>query len=138
MARYIVEDIKTEGFQKNFMLPFVNLIPAFVWSIPVHQKLFPDADFWITFALCGLFVIAYIALSFLPIITVIPCVAGVIIFTAMAWAPAGMIGNNVVRIIVKVVIIAFFIMLELCVWINSTLPWLERKFPNRPNIRVIK
>ena len=138
MARYIVEDIKTKSFQKNFMLPFVNLIPAFVWSIPVHQKLFRDADFWITFALCGLFVIAYIALSFLPIITVIPCVAGVIIFTAMAWASADMIGNNVVRIIVKVVIVAFFIMLEFCIWINATLPWLERKFPNRPNIRVNK
>lgn len=138
MARYIVEDIKTESFQKNFKLPFVNLIPAFIWSIPLHQKLFPDASWWTTFALCGLFVIAYMVLSFLPIITVAPCVAGVVIFTALAWAPADMIGNNVVRIIVKIVILAFFIMLEFCVWINATLPWLEKKFPNKPNIRVIK
>ena len=138
MARYIVEDIKTESFQKNFKLPFVNLIPAFIWSIPLHQKIFPDASWWTTFALCGLFIIVYMVLSFLPIITVAPCVASVIIFTALAWAPADMIGNNVVRIIVKIVILAFFIMLELCVWINATLPWLERKFPNRPNIRVMK
>lgn len=138
MARYIVEDIKTESFQKNFKLPFVNLIPAFIWSIPLHQKMFPDASWWTTFALCGLFIIAYMVLSFLPIITVAPCVAGVIIFTALAWAPADMIGNNVVRIIVKIVILAFFIMLELCVWINATLPWLERKFPNRPNIRRVE
>lgn len=128
MARYIVEDIKTESFQKNFKLPFVNLIPAFIWSIPLHQKMFPDASWWTTFALCGLFVIAYMVLSFLPIITVAPCVAAVIIFTALAWAPADMLGNNVVRIIVKIVILAFFIMLELCVWINATLPWLERKW----------
>ena len=138
MARYIVEDIKTESFQKNFKLPFVNLIPAFIWSIPLHQKMFPDASWWKTFALCGLFIIVYMVLSFLPIITVAPCVAGVIIFTALAWAPADMIGNNVVRIIVKIVILAFFIMLELCVWINATLPWLERKFPNRPNIRRVE
>ncbi len=138
MARYIVEDMKIESFQKNFKLPFVNLIPAFIWSIPLHQKLFPDSSLWMVFALCGLFVIAYMVLSFLPIITVVPCVAGVIIFTALAWAPADLIGNNVVRIIVKVVILAFFIMLEFCVWINATLPWLERKFPNRPNIRLIK
>jgi len=138
MARYIVDDIKTESFQKNFILPFVNLIPAFVWSIPLNQKLFPDADFGMTFVLCGLFVIVYMVLSFLPIITVVPCVVGVIIFTTLAWAPADMIGNNVVRIIVKVVIVAFFIMLEFCIWINATLPWLERKFPNSPNIRVIK
>ena len=122
----------------NRRLPFVNLIPAFVWSIPLHQKLFPKASWWMTFALCSLFVIAYMVLSFLPIITVAPCVAGVIIFTALAWAPADVIGNNVVRIIVKIVILAFFIMLEFCVWINATLPWLEKKFPNRPNIRVIK
>lgn len=124
MARYIVEDIKTESFQKNFKLPFVNLIPAFIWSIPLHQKLFPDASWWTTFALCGLFIIAYMVLSFLPIITVAPCVACVVIFTALAWAPADMLENNVVRIIVKIVILAFFIMLELCVWINATLPWL--------------
>lgn len=138
MARYIVEDIKTESFQKNFKLPFVNLIPAFIWSIPLQQKMFPDASWWTTFALCGLFIIAYMVLSFLPIITVAPCVAGVIIFTALAWAPADMIENNVVRIIVKIVILAFFIMLELCVWINATLPWLERKLPNRPNIRRVE
>lgn len=138
MAKYIVEDMKKESFQKNFKLPFINLIPAFVWSIPLHQRLFPDASFWMTFALCGLFIIAYMVLSFLPIITVVPCVAGVIIFTTLAWAPADLIGNNVARIIVKVLILGFYIMLELCVWINSTLPWLERKFPNRPNIRKNK
>lgn len=138
MARYIIEDMKTESFQKNFKLPFVNLIPAFVWSIPLHQKLFPDSSFWMTLALCGLFVIAYMVLSFLPIITLVPCVAGMIIFTTLVWTPADLIGNNVVRIILKLVIAAFFIMLEFCIWINATLPWLERKFPNRPNIRVIK
>lgn len=138
MTKYIVEDIKTKSFQKSFKFPFINLIPAFVWSIPLHQKLFPDVGFWMTFALCGLFVVAYMILSFLPIITVIPCVAGVVIFTALAWAPTDLIGNNVIRIIVRVVILAFFIMLEFCVWINATLPWLERKFPNGPNVRVIK
>lgn len=138
MAKYIVDDIPTESFEKNFKLPFINLIPAIVWSIPFHQKLFPDAGWWMTFGLCALFVIVYVTLSFLPVITIVPCVAGVVIFTALAWAPANLIGNNIARIIVKGVILVFFILLELCVWINVTLPWLERKFPNRPNIRVIK
>lgn len=138
MAKYIIEDMNTASFEKNYKLPFVNLIPAFVWSIPVHQKLFPDAGFWTTFGLCALFMLVYMVLSFLPLITVVPCVAGVIIFTALGWAPADHIGNDVVRIIVKVLILAFFVMLELCIWINSTLPWLERKFPNAPRIRVEK
>ena len=76
--------------------------------------------------------------SFLPLITVVPCVAGVIIFTALGWAPADHIENDVVRIIVKALILIFFVMLELCIWINSTLPWLEKKFPNGPRIRVEK
>lgn len=138
MAKYIVDDIKTKSFEKNYKLPFINLIPAVVWSIPIHQKLFPNASWWTTLGLCTAFVVVYLILSFLPLITVVPCVAGVIIFTAFAWMPADMIGNNVVRIAVKAIILIFFIVLELCVWINSTLPWLERKFPNRPNIRVIK
>ena len=137
MAKYIVEDMKTVSFEKNFKLPFINLIPAFVWSIPFHQKLFPDAGWWMTFGLCALFVVVYVTLSFLPIITVVPCVAGVVIFTVLAWAPADVIENNVLRIVVKVVILTFFIMLEFCVWINATLPWLERKYPNRPRVRRV-
>lgn len=138
MAKYIIEDMNTASFEKNFKLPFVNLIPAFVWSIPVHHKLFPDTGFWTTFGLCALFMLIYMVLSFLPLITVVPCVAGVIILTAPGWAPADHIGNDVVRIIVKVLILAFFVMLELCIWINYTLPWLERKFSNGPRIRVEK
>lgn len=44
MAKCIVDDIKTEKIEKNFMLTFINLIPAVVWSIPLRQKLFPDAS----------------------------------------------------------------------------------------------
>jgi len=65
-------------------------------------------------------------------------VAGVVMFTAMFWVFADYIGNAPVRIIVKILILAIAIMIEFCVWINATLPWLERKFPNKPNIRVIK
>lgn len=138
MAKYIVESTNTSSFEKSYKFPFINLIQAFVWSIPLPQKLFPDASWWTTFGLCAALIVVYMIFSFLPLITVVPCVAGVIIFTAFAWAPADLIGNNVVRIVVKGVILVFFILLELCVWINSTLPWLERKFPNTPNIRVMK
>ena len=75
MATYIVQTNKTEKYQKNYGLPFINLIPAVVWSIPIHQKLFPDANFWLTLGLCGAFVIGYVLLSMLPVIAVVPCVA---------------------------------------------------------------
>ena len=55
-----------------------------IWSIPLHQKLFPDANWWMTFGLCA----------------------------------------------------AFVVLFELCVFINATLPWLEGRLANKPNIRV--
>lgn len=138
MARYIVETSKKEKYKKNYELPFINIIPAVVWSIPIHQKLFPDASLWVTFGVCGVFVVAYIFLSMLPVIAAVPCVVGVVIFTALFWAPADHIGNNIVRIIVKILILAVVLMVEFCIWTNATLPWIETKYPDKPNIRRIE
>ena len=133
MAKYIV-DSYTPQFEKNFKFPMIQLIPGIIWSIPLHQKLFPNASWWMTFGLCTAFVIAYLILSYLPLISAAPCIAGAIIFTMLLWAPADFIGNNIVRIIVKVLIIAFVILLELCVFINATLPWLEGRLANKPQV----
>ena len=51
---------------------------------------------------------------------------------------ADYIGNTPARIVVKIIILAIAIMVELCIWMNATFPWLEKKFPNKPNIRVVK
>ena len=34
-----------EKFERNYVFPFINIVPAIVWSIPIHQKLFPEAGF---------------------------------------------------------------------------------------------
>ena len=107
-------------------------------EIPLHQKLFPNASWWMTFGLCVAFVALYWYLSLKPVIAVIPCVAGVVMFTALFWVFADYIGNTPARIIVKIIILGVFIMIELCVWINATLPWLESKEANKPRIRVEK
>lgn len=138
MAKYIVEERTAPRYEKNYKLPMVNIIPAIVWSIPLHQKLLPDASWWGTLFLCALFVAVYWYLSMKPIIAAIPCVAGVVMFTALFWVFADYIGNTPARIIVKIIILGVFIMIELCVWINATLPWLESKEANKPRIRVEK
>ena len=138
MAKYIVEERTAPRYEKNYKLPMVNIIPAIVWSIPLHQKLLPDASWWGTLFLCALFVVVYWYLSMKPIIAAIPCVAGVVMFTALFWVFADYMGNMPARIVVKIIILAIAIMVELCIWINATLPWLEKKFPNKPNIRVVK
>ena len=67
-----------------------------------------------------------------------PGIASVIMLTGLFWAPADHIGNNVVRIIVKGVILLIMVLIEFCVLINATLPWLERRENVKPNIRIMK
>jgi hypothetical protein len=138
MAKYIVEHIKTNSYEKNYKFPLVNIVPAVVWSIPLHQKLFPDANWWVTFGICAAFVILYCALSYMPIIAAVPCIAGVVIFTGLFWVFADYIGNDIARIIVKVVIVAFFGFIELAVFANATIPWLDSRNPQKPRVRRIE
>ena len=137
MAKYIVTDSYKPSYEKNYKLPLINIVSAVIWSIPFHQKLFPDAGWWMTFGLCTAFVVVYVALSYFPIIASVPSIAGVIILTALFWVPADYIGNNVVRIIVKVLIAIVCGFVELGIFANATVPWLEGKEANKPRIRRI-
>lgn len=83
-------------------------------------------------------VVLYILLSYVPIVALAPGIASVIMLTGLFWAPADHIGNNVVRIIVKGVILLIMVLIEFCVLINATLLWLERKVDKKPIIRVEK
>lgn len=84
------------------------------------------------------FLILFITLSYLPIAALIPGIASVIILTALFWAPADHIGNNVARIVVKALILIVMGMIEFCVLINATLPWLEKKTATPPRVRRIE
>lgn len=119
-------------------MPMINIIPAIVWSIPFHQKLFPNAGWWLTFGLCAVFVIAYVALSYIPWVVIAPGIASVIIFSGLFWVFADYIGNQIARIIVKVIIVAVFAFVEIAIFANATVPWLEGREANKPRIRVEK
>lgn len=69
MAKYIVEETKTSKYEKNFKFPLINLIPAIVWCIPVHQKLSPLAGTMGAFIAVAAFFILYILLSYVPIVS---------------------------------------------------------------------
>ena len=79
--------VKSIVITKNYKLPLINIVPAVIWSIPFHQKLFTDAGWWMTFGLCAAFVVVYVVLSYLPIIVAVPSIAGTIILTALFWVP---------------------------------------------------
>ena len=138
MAKYIVEETNRSKYEKNFKFPMINLIPAIVWCIPVHQKLSPLAGTMGAFIAVAAFFMLYVLLSYVPIAALAPGVASVIMMTAMLWAPADHIGNNVARIIMKGIIFAIMVFIEFCVLINATLPWLERKTATPPIVRKIE
>ena len=138
MAKFIVEETKTSKYEKNYKFPLINLIPAIVWCIPVHQKLSPLAGTMGAYIAVVAFFILYVLLSYIPIAALVPGVASVIMMTAMLWAPADHIGNNVARIVVKGIILAIMVLIEFCVLINATLPWLERKTSPPPRVRRIE
>ena len=112
MAKYIVEETKTSKYEKNYKFPLINLIPAIVWCIPVHQKISPLAGTMGAFIAVAAFFMLYVLLSYVPIAALAPGVASVIMMTAMLWAPADHIGNNVARIIVKGIILAIMVLIE--------------------------
>lgn len=137
MSKYVIVPDKSEKYQKDYKFPCINIIPAVVWSIPIHQKLFPNAPFWavVLFTLAFIFVYLYVSLT--PIIAAAPCVASVVMFTTMAWAPMDHIGNNVARIILKILALAVIILVEFAIWTNATLPWLQSK-TSKTTIRKVE
>ena len=136
MAKYVIVPDKYEKYEKNYVFPFINIVPAVVWSIPIHQKLFPEAGFWVVALYTVAFIALYFFVSLKPIIAGVPCIAGVVIYTLTIWIPINYIENNVVRIILKGVALVFVILVELAIWTNATLPWLQEK-TYKPTIRRV-
>ena len=60
MAKYIVEEKKNSKYEKNYQMPMINILPGIVWSVPLHQKLFPNTNGWVSVGLCVLFILFYI------------------------------------------------------------------------------
>jgi len=137
MAKYVIEETKTSKYEKDFKFPLINLIPAIVWCIPVHQKLSPLVGTMGAYIAVAVFLVLYVILSFVPIAAIAPGIASVIMVTAMLWAPADHIGKNVVRIIVKGIILVIMVLIEFCILINATLPWLQSK-TSKPSIRKVE
>ena len=138
MAKYVIVPDKHEKYEKNYVFPFINIVPAVVWSIPIHQKLFPEAGFWIVALYTVAFIVLYLYVSLKPFIAAVSCIAGVVIYTLTAWIPLNHIGNNVVRIILKGIALIIVILVEFAVWINATLPWLQRKTSMPPRVRRVE
>ena len=71
MSKYVIVPDKNEKYQKDYKFPCINIIPAVVWSIPIHQKLFPDAPFWAVALFTIAFIFVYLYVSLTPIISIL-------------------------------------------------------------------
>ena len=138
MAKYIVHPTKTKEYQTNFVLPFLNAIAGMVWSIPILQNLLPSVNGIAALGVGAVITLVYVVLSVMPVIAIVPCIASVIMYTAMLWGIADNIGHIVIRIIVKIVMLLFVVFAEFSIFSNATLRWLQNKFPEKPKITVVK
>lgn len=138
MAKYIVHSAKTKEYETNYALPFINAIAGMVWSIPILQHLLPDVDGIVALGIGAIITILYVVLSVKPIIAIVPCIASVIMYTAMLWGVADNIGYIVIRIILKIVFLLFVVFAEFSIFVNATLRWLQRKYPEKPRVTVVK
>lgn len=118
---------KVDSYQKDLKLPMINIIPAIIWSIPVHQYLFPNAEFWVSFGIGAFFIIVYVTIGYLPYISLVTSIASTIMFTMLIWAPMDYIPNHIVRIIVKVIAAILIGLIELGLFSNATIPAWERR-----------
>lgn len=138
MAKYIVNPTKTKEYETNYALPFINAIAGIVWSIPILQRLLPDVDGIAALGIGAIITILYVVLSVKPIIAIVPCTASVIMYTAMLWGVADNIGYIVIRVILKIVLLLFVVFAEFSIFVNATLRWLQRKYPEKPRVTVVK
>ena len=138
MAKYVVMQSRTKLYETNFMLPFLNLLAGIIWSIPVLQKVFPEIEGIASLGVGAVFSLLYVVLSVLPVIAIVPCVASGIMYTAILWGLADDISHGVIQMVVKAIILLVIIFIEFSIFGNATLRWLQHKFPEKPNIRVIK
>lgn len=138
MTRYIVVPDNRSHYEKNYTMPFINIIPGIIWSIPIIQMFMDDVGTLAKFGFGIVFAFLYVVMTLVPVLALAPCVAGAIIYIGMLWSLAYLLGDGWIKITIKVIIAAFIGLLELSLFINATLPWLERKTDKGPVIRRIE
>ena len=139
MARkYIVISPKEKKYETNFYIPFLNLLAGIVWGIAFVQKVFPEVEGVAALGIGVVFSFAYVLLSVMPVIAILPCIGSTIMYTAMLWGLADHINNDIFCVVVKIFILLVVIFFEFCIFGNATLLWLQNKFPSKPIVRVVE
>lgn len=97
--------MKTHHYSEPTFGFLINLIPAFIWALALtDQAFFETFGFWQKFGIGVLFIIAFIVASKIPFITFASTIASTIMFVGLLWVPVNLIGNDVVRVILKGVV----------------------------------
>ena len=138
MAKYVVIPVKNNIYEKNYMVPFLNLITGIIWSIPLIQKFLDGTGTLVKFAFGIVFAFLYVVVTLLPVISVVPCVAGTIIYVGLFWSLADMLKDGWFKITLKIVIAAIIGIIELSLIANATLPWLQTKTDKGPVVRKVE
>lgn len=135
MARYVVIDTnKTEIYEPQVKLAFLNLLAGAVWAVPFVQKVFPNVNGFVGLLIGFVFAIVFVLVSFMPVIAIVPCVASGIMYTAMLWGFADGIGHDVWQVVVKIIILLIVVLVEFSIFGNATLRWAQLHFSEPPKV----
>lgn len=74
-----------------------------------------------------LFIVVYVWLSMVPFASAIPCLLGVVMFTALFWVPVDLIENQFIRVILKIGVLMISLFVEFGIFCNAIVPWLQQK-----------
>ena len=66
------------------------------------------------------------------VIAALPCLASVVLFVALFWSLTGGIDSEIFRVIMKGVILLGVIFIELAIFSNAMLPWLQYRTASKP------
>ena len=118
---YIVKPTKVHdiGSGEFDPMPFINIIPAIIYAVIITNQYIPDTwMFWEKFGVGAAFVVVYMIACYIPFVCIIPAVASLIMYAGMIWALCDKVGNQIVRIILKVVTAGFVGLMEFSVAVS--------------------
>ncbi len=96
---------KADKFREPSFGFLINLIPALIWALVFTDQVLPETlNFWQKFGIGALFIVVYIVASKIPFITFVSAIASIIMFVGLLWVPVNLIGNDVVRNIIKIIV----------------------------------
>lgn len=111
-----------------------NLFAAFIYSIAIVDKLHIDGKIRVPVQIA--FIIVFAVLEFIPKVVLVPAGVAGFMNDFTAWSVLSGIGNPVIRMVLRIVVIIVFALIELSLFTDVTLG--NKEDTRVPSIQQVK